>query len=170
VLLFQSRYILMERMGASPALGSTEFLLGTRLTLGTWLMQVPSSIRGTLVFFFALFLLRALLRKQWLAVAVFVAIWAGIPSLQSHYLSIEVPALILIYGIAALAVVRFGLVTLAVGIFTADVMLNLPFTLDLSAWYAGSSVFVLMTILLMAAWGFYTSLAGQKLLKEDLFQ
>lgn len=170
VLIFQSRYVLMEHMGASPATGLTDFLLGTRRTLGAWLMQVPSSIRTTLVFFFVLFLLRALLRKQWLAVVVFVAIWAGIPSLQSRYPVIEVPVFMLVYGIAALAVVRFGLVTLAVGVFTADVILNLPFTLDLSAWYASSSIFVLMTILLLAAWGFYTSLAGQKLLKDDLFQ
>ncbi len=106
---------------------------------------------------------------QWLAVAVFVLIWASVPALKSNYVVIEAPAAVLVYGIAALAVMRFGLVTLAVGIFTANVMLNLTFTLNFSAWYASSSVFVLMTILLLAAWGFYTSLAGQRLLKEDLF-
>ena len=170
ILLLQVRYLAIQHLGESPAMAATDFLSGMRHIFGAWLLQAASSIRGTLVFFLVLFILRALLRNQWLAIPVFVAIWASVPALKSDYPVIEVPALVMVYSIAALAVIRFGLVTLAVGIFTADVMLNLPFTLDLSTWYASSSLFVLISIFVLAAWGFYTSLGGQKLLKEDLFQ
>ena len=133
-------------------------------------MHIPNALQGTLIFFFVLFLLRVLLRRQWLAVVVFVAMWATMNSLQGDYIAVQAPAMVLVYGLAALAVVRFGLVTLAAGIFTADVLLNVPFTLDFSNWYAGSTAFVLLSILALTGWGFYTSLAGQRLLKDDLFQ
>jgi len=170
VLLFQIRYIAMQHLGASPTMGTPETLLGIRQTLGVMLLQFAGGIRGTLVFFLVLFLLRVLLRKQWLAVPVFVAIWAIAPVIQSNYLAIEAPAMVVVYLIAALAVVRFGLVTLAVGIFTVNLLLNTSFTTDFSTWYASNMMFVLLSVFAIAAWGFYTSLGGQKLLKEDLFQ
>ena len=45
------------------------------------------------------------------------------------------PAQILVYAIAVLIVYRFGLVPLAVAIFTIDMLGNVPFTADFSAWY-----------------------------------
>jgi hypothetical protein len=44
-----------------------------------------------------------------------------------------------------------------------------PITLDTSAWYFGSVLFPLLTVVALALWGFYTSLAGQKLWKTDAF-
>jgi hypothetical protein len=60
-------------------------------------------------------------------------------------------------------------VALAVGVFTTDVLLNAPLTLDLSAWYATSALFPLLSIVVMTVWGFYNALAGQKLWKTELF-
>jgi hypothetical protein len=67
-------------------------------------------------------------------------------------------------------VVRFGLVTLAAGILTANVLLSVPVTASLSSWYAGSSVFVYSSVIALALWGFYTSLGGQRLFKADLLE
>ncbi|MDP8982445.1 MAG: hypothetical protein M3O35_17840, partial [Acidobacteriota bacterium] len=168
-LIYQIRYLPMVALGASPELESTDFLIGTRRALGAWLMHVPYSVRGTLSFFFLLFFLRAILRNQWLAGAVFVLIWASIKFMGSGYPGIEGPAQVLIFTVAAIFVLRFGLVTLTVGIFVVDIFLNVPVTLHGSAWYFGSTVFVLATIVALAAWGFYTSMAGQRLWKQDLF-
>jgi hypothetical protein len=82
---------------------------------------------------------------------------------------IDAPIWCVIYGIAAFAIVRFGLVTLATAVFTANVMLNLPHTADLSKWYAPAALGVALSFVALAAWGFYTSLAGQRLLKDDFF-
>jgi hypothetical protein len=57
-----------------------------------------------------------------------------------------------------------------VAIFTANTLLNLPYTLDFSNWYAIDTWVVVLSFVAMAAWGFHTSLAGQRLIKEELFQ
>ena len=89
---------------------------------------------------------------------------------MSHYPLLEGPVRLAIYAIAALAVVRFGLVTLAAGILTAEFILNVPVTASLSSWYAGSMAFVYLSVLALAVWGFSTSLGGQRLWKGELFE
>ncbi|HSS44857.1 MAG TPA: protein kinase, partial [Thermoanaerobaculia bacterium] len=44
ILIFQIRAIAVMHMGASPAMGSTDALLGGRIALGGWLRQWPQSI------------------------------------------------------------------------------------------------------------------------------
>lgn len=46
----------------------------------------------------------------------------------------------------------------------------MPYTVDFSNWYAANAFAVVLSYVAIAAWGFYTSLGGQSLLKEDLFQ
>jgi len=163
ILIFQIRYIPMMHMGASPVLSSTEVLMGGRHAMGAWLQQWPQSIQGTLAFFFLLFGLKVLLRKEWIAAIVFVAIFAVPRSLTSTYTSVELPAQILVYAIAVLIVLRFGLVPLACAIFTINLMANVPFSSDLSAWYMTTSILALLSVIALAAWGFYHSLGGQPL-------
>jgi hypothetical protein len=55
-------------------------------------------------------------------------------------------------------------------VLTVDVLLNVPITLDFSNWYAARSLSVVIGFVAIAAWGFYTSLAGQRLWKDDLFE
>ena len=89
--------------------------------------------------------------------------------LGTNHPLIDSPVWIIICLIAAVAVVRFGLVVLAVAVFTANLLLNVPYTLDFSDWYAPASVCFVLSTVALAGWGFYTALAGQKLLKEELF-
>jgi len=63
-----------------------------------------------------------------------------------------------------------GLIVLAMGVLTVDVLLNVPITLDFSNWYAARSLSVVLGFVVVAAWGFYTSLGGQRLWKDDLFE
>ena len=111
-----------------------------------------------------------LLKRRWLAAVAFVAVFAGPPVLASRHVLLEAPMEIAIYSIAAFAVVRFGLVALAAGILTANVLLSVPVTASLSSWYAGSSAFVYASVLALGLWGFSTSLAGQRFWKADLLE
>jgi hypothetical protein len=113
--------------------------------------------------------LRVLLRKDWLAAIVFVAIWVTLKCLGSDYPWIVGLASTVVYTIAAIAVFRFGFVALAVGIFTADMLANVPLTFDFSAWYASTSLLPLLSLIALAVWGFYNALAGQKLWHGDVF-
>jgi serine/threonine protein kinase len=165
IVIFQVRYIFMMHLGAAPSLGGTDALIGGRFALGGWVRQWPMSIQTALFFFLLLLGLRALLRNQWLAAAVFVATFAVPRGLASSYMPVELPALVLVYAIAVLIVIRFGLIPLVLAIFTIDMLGNVPFSADFSAWYMTTSILALLSVVAMAAWGFYHSVGGQPLLK-----
>lgn len=169
-VVFRTGYIFLMRAGAPPQFEMADFLLGARQTLGTGLANVVNSVLGTLMFFFLAFILRVVFRNSWLAATLFVAILTAPKVLGSDHPLIETPLWAIIYAIAALAVVRFGLIVLATAVFTANIFLNLPFTLSLSAWYASNCFAVLLFFVALAAWSFHTSLGGQRLLKTELFE
>jgi predicted Ser/Thr protein kinase len=167
ILLFDLKEIPLMHMGSPPFLNSEDFLMGGREALAAWMRQIPSSIIATLQFFFLLLGLKVLLRRDWLAATAFVAIFALPRGLTSSHIPIDLPAWILIYAIAVLIVFRFGLVPLACAIFTVDMLANVPFSADLSAWYLPGSVLALLSVVAMAGWGFYLSLGGQPLWKPE---
>ena len=162
ILVFQIRSVIEMRMGASPALFSTDALMGGRVALGGWLAQWPQSIQSTLVFFLLLMGLKALLRKEWIAAIVFIAIFAVPRGVSSPYMAAELPTLILVYTIAVVIVLRFGLVPLACAIFTVDMLIGVPFSADISTWYMTTSILALLSVVALAGWGFYHSLGGER--------
>jgi hypothetical protein len=155
-------------MGGAPQLNSTDYLLGGRQAFGQWLMKIPGSIVGTLEFFFLLLGLKVLLRKDWLAAIAFVALFVGLRSLQSTHLAVDLPAFVLVYGVLVLIVFRFGLVPLAVAAFTVDTLGSVPFTADFSAWYLGTTLLTLLSVVALAGWGFYHSLGGEPMWKVEM--
>ena len=169
-LIFSIFYLLRLRAGDAPALGTTDYLLGARGVIGSWLWHLATSVQGTLLFFFVMFILRVILRKPWLAALAFVAVWTSMKTFGSHHVLIDVTTFAAIYAIAAFVVLRFGFIALATGMFTVDLLLNIPITTNLSSWYVGGSLFVLLTVTFLAIWGAYTSLAGQQVWKESFFE
>lgn len=151
-----------------PDLGSTDTLLGIRNTLAVFFKAVPHGFRDTLLFFFVIFILRVLLRNQWLATAGFMLIFALQASLQSDHPMLDGIATFVVFGLIAGLVLRFGLLALAVFIFLDGITSNIQATANTSAWYFGDNVLLLAAILALAAWGFHTSIAGRRLWKQDL--
>jgi predicted Ser/Thr protein kinase len=162
--------LLLKREGAPPETPTAVLLMGGRQVLGFSLKQAVGCIVATLQFFFVLFLLRVLVRNRWLAGAIFVTIFAAQNTMQSDHRMIMVWVWIIVFTIAAFAATRFGLITLAVAIFTANELFNVPLTPDLSAWYAPGAWAILISYVAIAAWGFHTALGGQRLLKGELFE
>ena len=113
-------------------------------------------------FLFRLVGLKAL-RSDWIAAVLFVAVFLVMRGLQSTHLAVDLPVILLVWGILALIVLRFGLVPLAVGAFTVDLLGNIPFTADFSAWYMSSTALALLSVVALAGWGFYHSLGGEPL-------
>jgi len=170
VFVFAVGSFFLIRAGDRPLLANTDILEGFRESVAVGLLNIVSSIQTTLIFFFLLVLLRVLVKNRWLAAAVFTLIFTVPKVLGSDHPYIETPIWLAIYGIAAFTVVRFGLIVLAMGVLTVDILLNVPITLDFSNWYAGRSLSVLLGFVVVAAWGFYTSLASQRFWKDDLFE
>jgi serine/threonine-protein kinase len=170
LLIFAAKSMITRTLGAQPSTSNANYLEGARATLGEWLIHVPESIRGTLMFFFILFILRVLLRNRWLAAGVFVALWTLLQSLGSSHPAIEIPTEMAIYGIAAFSLTRFGLVTLAAAVFTTDSIGGIPITANPSIWYFGSTVFAFSAVFLLAVWAFHAATAGRKLFAADIFE
>jgi serine/threonine-protein kinase len=163
-------FLFLKREGATPQLPNAELLMGSRQVLGSWIQNIGLSILGTLEFFSLIFLLRVVLRNQWLALVGFIGIYTALSTLQSDHPQIVWPFWLLLYTLAAGAVSRFGLIVLATAIFTANTLLNLPYSLDFSTWYAPRAAVMAAGCLALAVWGFYTSLGGQKVWKDELFE
>ena len=138
-----------------------ELLLGLRNTLGSWLVHGPYGVRGSLLFFFVLFLLRLLLRNQWLAAAGFAIVFA-VPSAIGHSdWALNGLWNLLAFGLAGVGVLRFGLLALAVGVITGGLLGPEP-SLQTSAWYFGNSAFFTFSAVALLVWAFYTSMGGRR--------
>jgi hypothetical protein len=125
---------------------------------------------GVLMFFFILVFLRVLVRNAWISAGLFIVLFTVPKVLASNHRLVDAPVWAIIYLIAAFAVVRFGLIALATATFTANVLLNVPFTLDSADWYAPSSILIGLSFAALSLWGFSAALAGQKLIKEERFE
>ena len=168
IVVFSVRYAISLHRGAPPGIGNISYLAGNRSALGIWLRQIPGSIIGTLEFFFLLLSLKVVLRKDWLAAIAFVGIFVTIQSASSSDLALDLPAFVVVYGIAVLIVYRFGLLPLACAIFTINMMGNVPMSSDLSAWFMPASILAVLSVVAMASWGFYHSLGGEPLWRPQV--
>jgi len=154
-----------------PSMGQTDVLLGIRSTMAVGFKSIPQGIRDTLMFFFLIFLLRVLLRNQWLASVGFALIFAALNYFAaSSHAWINGLAGFVVFGLIAFVVLRFGLLALAMYIFVDALLGKVLPTMQPSAWYFGNDLFLLAFVVALAAWGFHTSIAGQRLWKQDLIE
>jgi hypothetical protein len=158
VAIYQVKTAVEMRLGGPPEPYSESFLMGARASLGGWLIHVPLSISTTLIFFALIVVFKLLLRKDWLAAIAFILLGAVIKLPGTDFPRIEVVAQFLVFTLAAVVILRFGLVAIAVGDFVADVLLNVPLTADFSNFYAMSGLFVFATVAALAVWSFYTTI------------
>jgi serine/threonine-protein kinase len=149
--------------GGQPSFPSLNALLGVRHETAAMLNALPAALSSTMVFFFMLFLLRVLLRKQWIAATAFVALMSIIPAIGSANPWVSILEGALFFGVLAFVLLRFGLLAVIVAITSLELLSTCPPTLDLSAWYVGLVPIPLVVVALMAIYGFRTSLAGRPL-------
>jgi eukaryotic-like serine/threonine-protein kinase len=157
---------------AYPPLGSpniTEPLSGVGGQLTHFLFIFAEHINFAIAFTFLLLLLLAILRKKWLAIPAFGLIYS-IPYLEfaSGDPWIVFLSPLLIATAMTVATARFGVLALYSYFFFQSLSRANPITSDFSSWYAGSTLFVFVVLIGLAVFGFYTSLAGQRLLKGKL--
>jgi serine/threonine-protein kinase len=133
-------------------------------------LHVQSAILTPVVIFFLLFLLRVLLRRQWLAVSAAIVLFTvanGAPAFGYRPI-IAVPAFFLLSVCTVVFATRFGLVALFASMLALNVLSGFPLTLNLSAWYFGIGLIGPLTVLALAVYGFHTSLGGQKVFAGNL--
>jgi predicted Ser/Thr protein kinase len=151
--------------GWAPDLDTTLALNGTRGALAEVFMAIPAAVRDALFFFLLIFLLRAVLRNQWLAAAAFAVIFASSRLGNPHpWFSAGISAVV--FFALAFVVLRWGLLAMTVAALY-DRVVSIPVG-QTSAWFFPQSMFLLALAVALAVWAFHTSLGGRKLWKDDL--
>ncbi len=140
--------------------------LETALSGRLALAEVASSaieavFRGVLDLFF-LVALRIVLRRWWLAVAVYVAAYGTLDTLQGIHPAVSWLILGLgITGVGAALLIRFGLLAYAMALFAYLLLLAAPVTLDFTAWYAETGFFFLALVAGLGIFGYWSAVAGR---------
>jgi hypothetical protein len=135
-------------------------LSGMHYTIGDILLNVSLYLFAALVLFFIFFLVKLVLRNQWLAVAATVALFS-FPTAFGENPVLHVVEGVLVFGTALLILVRFGLLALLVGLTLNNVLEAYPLTGHFAEWYAQPTIIVFAMIVALAVFGFYTATAGK---------
>ena len=156
------------RYGLTPSIQVLSWsLLGVRGTIAAFLMLLPNCVFQGLIWFILIFILRVVLRRDWLAAAGFVLIYMALNAIATPEAAV-VAALFagVETGLLIIAMMRYGLVALAASSFVYVLLVMFPITSDFSVFYAGASLFALLSVALAAAFAFHTSLAGRPLFAD----
>jgi hypothetical protein len=152
-LVAKVHLLTLLRMASAPSAAvRLESLLGVSGAVAAFLTLIPSCVLQALVWFVLIFVLREALRRDWLAAGAFVLIymtlnWVATPAspiVAAVFGGVETALLVFM-------MLRFGLVSLMASSFVYVLLLMFPITDDFSIWYAGVSLFALLSVAVMAA-------------------
>jgi hypothetical protein len=155
-------------MGTTPAQPQAVFahqcLSGLRFMIGGVPINIAIFVAVSLFYFFVFFLIRLVLRKEWLAALVALSLVSLLSVVEGpDHPVVNVTFDVIIWGIALMILIRFGLLPLMVALCIHNLLEVYPLTTHLSAWHAETTFFVFSVILAVAIFGFYTSTAGKPL-------
>ncbi len=147
----------------------TNQLNGFRLFASSEMSLLFREVGGSLMLFLTFFLARAVLKKTWLFVGVWVLGWVGYRLLRQNFIDSRALAILtvifwlLLIAIFAFILLRLGFFALIVAAFVLDSVIDCYFTPDLTAWYGESSLAVLILVSAIALIGFRLSLGSRPL-------
>ena len=162
-ILWQFEFLIPKWLGAAPS-NPTNIALSTLNGIGPAIAEFfsPAFMVIPMIGVIGLVLLRVLLRKRGVAVAVFAVIVIVIPVLiilltsEQTWLVRAVMALAWVGTVlgVALVFVRLGLLATVAMFFFFVRLEDFPITFDSSAWYMGTSTAVLFALGATALWAF----------------
>ena len=157
---------LLRGNSASPLFPPLDPLRGPRALLAAMMISVPASIFSALLFFFMLFVLRQVLRKEWIAGVVFAALLTASTALGTNT-PVDYLISAVAFGLYATVLLRYGLLA-AIVASAVEEFIGIGGTLDFSSWYAGMAAIPFVVVAILAIHGFRTSLGGRPLWKPEV--
>jgi hypothetical protein len=103
----------------------------------------------------------SLLRKEWAAAIAIIVLGSVIAPAGS---SDGLPALAsaaLFFSLAVFVLIRFGLLAVVANYVIHSLLADFPLTTQMSSWYSGISLAVILLMAAIAFYGFHTSLGGR---------
>jgi serine/threonine-protein kinase len=155
-------------LGEAPSVPWFDFpatqLLGIRSFPFGLTQQIFAAVFQPFILLFILLLFYIILRRERLAA---LALWviAAVALTLTHETAAGIPFACLSATLVVWLLYRYGLLALISAIFFLHLIIFFPITSDFSAWYAGDFVLALIVSIALAAFGFYTSLAGEPLFR-----
>jgi len=162
-LVFVVSAAIMIHQGAPPSTNTyLDSLLGFHRASGIVLNRLLVGMTGAMLFFLMFFVLRVILRKEWIAAIVFTAFFVVGRGLNGSYPAIQIPASIIVYGLVVYMLLRCGLLALVVTIFITDLVPELAFTTNFTAWYGTGSLLVILVLAVVSIVAFRNALGGTR--------
>jgi len=170
ILIGGAAAIVLHLANALPAWANVADM--TPIPPGERHLGPPEDLVGGIFFFTAfsivealaimalLILSRVALRRKWLALGASVLVLT-ILGLSGENIAVEAPMSLSLAVLTVFVATRFGLLALALRIFTYHLLTLFPLTFDFSLWYAGRSLFVVLVVVGLALFSFRTSLGGK---------
>jgi serine/threonine-protein kinase len=155
-------------LGEAPSVPWFDFpatqLLGIRSFPFGLTQQIFAAVFQPFILLFILLLFYIILRRERLAA---LALWviAAVALTLTHETAVGIPFACLSATLVVWLLYRYGLLALISAIFFLHLIIFFPITSEFSAWYAGDFVLALIVSIALAAFGFYTSLAGEPLFR-----
>jgi Protein kinase domain len=137
-------------------------LVGLHYTIADMFLNVLLFILFALVLFFVFFCNRLMWRREWLAI-ISTCVMVSAPDLLGSSTIAGTAFSAVLYALALLLLVRFGLLALVIAFALRNILLAYPLSAHLTAWYAEPTIVVFLFILAAALFGVYTSTGGRAL-------
>ncbi len=137
--------------------------------VGNWISEAvrvaDNAIQGGMIFFFALFGLKVLFKRDWVVVlAGSLILPVQENSLaSSKQLWIDFPMYVLVYAAIFYALMRFGLLSGMFCLFFANSLGRSASNNDFTVWYMPNTVATMILLIGIAVFAFWRSLGDQKL-------
>ncbi|HEY0142076.1 MAG TPA: serine/threonine-protein kinase [Thermoanaerobaculia bacterium] len=144
-------------------------LEGARGFIALLVNQISASILFSFIVVSLLLFFAMLTRRNAVAIGLtWLLIYAalglsGPPTLVRLFLHLLVPTLLIT------VIARYGVLALMTAFFFTHLWAFYPVTTEVTAWYATSANLQVLLLIGIAVYGFRTSLAGQRLVRADLF-
>ena len=150
--------------------GGLNFIEGTRHWIGGPAMHLADALGTGLGFFFALFCVRTVCKRDWLAAAVasLLGVWleGGIVGSQQWLVILALD--LAVYFVLFLMMLRFGLIAAISAIFFFKCYQSIVLGLDWTTWYAPYGLATLALALALALAAFRLSLGSRSLFGDEV--
>jgi hypothetical protein len=137
-------------------------MAGGRAFIAEIAYYILSAVVSSLLVGFMFFLARVLFRNTWVALAASILLWGALAISGESSLIAAIP-LVLANGVGIFLFFRLGFLALAIEVVFYLILLAVPITPQLSAWYSWIGLTGLALLLAFALYAFHTSLGGQPL-------
>jgi hypothetical protein len=115
--------------------------------------------------FFAIFGLRTVLRRDWIAAIAGALIFATLEGDLANAINwqVEFAVYAVLFGVLIFVMLRLGLVVTVVSIFAINLINGVTLGTDLTAWYAPTGFATMIVAIAIALWAFRQTLGEREL-------